>query len=155
MCRAATESKEIRITNLWPQTAWLTVWKTLGEAPVPGAAKAAWYKVIHDILPTELRLFRVRMVPTDACRKFDRTDTLSHHLIERGEGEHIWTWTKQCLAWILRTIPELIPSEWPPKRRRAVLWVLANVVIFRTQQQRELTLQDYIDFIKVEAVPVA
>jgi len=24
MCRAATESKEMQITNLWPQTAWST-----------------------------------------------------------------------------------------------------------------------------------
>jgi hypothetical protein len=40
-CRAATESKEMWVTNLWPQTAWPTVWKNLGEAPVPGATKAA------------------------------------------------------------------------------------------------------------------
>ena len=156
MCRAAAESKEMRITNLWPQTARPTVWKNLGEAPVPGVTKAAWYKVIHDILPTILRIFRIRMVPTDACRKCDRTDTLSHRLIECGEGEQIWTWTKQRLAWILRTIPERMPSGGfcvfishcgPPRRRRAVLWVLANLVIFRTQQQQELMLQDF-DFMK-------
>ena len=78
----ATESKELLITNLRPQTAWPTVRKILGEAPVPGATKAAWCKVIHDILPTNVRLFKLRMVPTDACRKCDRTDTLSHRLIE-------------------------------------------------------------------------
>ena len=157
MCRAVTESKEMRITNLLPQTAWPIVGKNLGEAPVPGATKAAWYNVIHDILPTNVRLFRIRMVPTDACRKCDRTDTLSHRLIECGEEEQIWTWTKQRLAWILRTVPERIPSDWllrphftlwPPRRRRAVSWVLANLVIFRTQQQLELTLQDFIDFMK-------
>ena len=91
-----------------------------------------WYKVIHGSLPTNVRLFRIRMVPTDACRKCDRTDTLSHHLIEGGEGKQTWTWTRQRLAWILRTIPERIPSDWllrphftlwPPRRRRAVLWV--------------------------------
>ena len=38
---------------------------------------------------------------------------------------------------------------WPPKRRCAVVWVLANLVIFRTQQQREITLQDFIDFMKL------
>jgi len=157
MCRAATESKEMRITSLWPQTAWPTVWKNLGETPVPGATKAAWYKVIHDILPTNERLFRIRMVPTDACRKCYRTDTFSHRLIECGEEEQIWTWTKLSLAWILRTVPERIPGDcllrphftlWPSRRRRAVLWVLANLVIFRTQQQRELTLQDFINFMK-------
>jgi len=157
MFRAATESKEMRITNLWPQTAWPTLWKNLGEAPVPGTTKAASYKVIHDILSTNERLFRVRMVPTDTCRKCGRTDTLSHRLIECGEGELIWTWTKQRFAWILQTVPERIPSDWsprphftlwPPRRRRAVLWVLVNLVIFRTQQQRELTLRDFIGFMK-------
>ena len=89
MCRAATESKEMRIANLWPQAAWPTVWKNLGEAPVPETTKAAWYKVIHDILPTNVRLFRIRMIPTDACRKRDRTYTFSHRLIDCGEGEHM------------------------------------------------------------------
>jgi len=129
----------------------------MGEEPVPGATKAAWYKVIHDILPTNVRLFRIYMVRTDACRKCDRTDTLSHRLIEGGEEEQTWTWTKQRPAWILPTILERIPSDWllrprftlwPPRRRRAVLWVLANLVILRTQQQWELTLQDFIDLLK-------
>jgi hypothetical protein len=43
-----------------------------------------------------------------------------------------------------RTTPPQIPDDWilhpqfqlwPPKRRNAILWVLANVVLFRTQQQ--------------------
>jgi len=93
MCRAATESKEMLIASLWSQTAWPTVWKNLGEAPVPGATKAAWYKVIHDILPTNIRLCRIRMVPTHACRKYDRTERLSYRFIECGEEEQIWTWT--------------------------------------------------------------
>jgi hypothetical protein len=32
------------------------------------------------------------------------------------------------------------------KRRRAVLWIMANVVHFRTQQRWNLTLQDFMDF---------
>ena len=85
------------------------------------------------------------------------TDTFSQRLFECGVGEQIRTWTKERLAWILRTIPERIPSDWlllphftlwRPRRRRELLWVLANLVIFRTQQQRVLTLQDCIDFMK-------
>jgi len=147
----------MRITNLWPQTAWLTVWKNLWKAPVAGATKAAWYKVIHNFLPANVRLCRIRMAPTDTARKCDRTDTRSHRLIGCGEGEQIWTLTKQRLAWVLRTVPERIHSDrllrphftlWPPRRRRAVLWLLANLVILRTQQQREMTLQDFIGFMK-------
>jgi len=57
---------------------------------------------------------------------------------------------------MLRTIPARIPDEWilrpqfnirPPKRHRAILWVVANVVIFRIQQHTNLNLHDYMDFL--------
>jgi len=118
---------------------------------------AAWYKVVHDILPTNERLYTIRMVPTDMCQKCARTETLLHRLTECGDGGQIWTWKKQRLAWILRTIPERIPSDWllrphftlfPPRRRRVVLRILTNLFIFRTQQQRDLAIQDFLDFMK-------
>ena len=73
-----------------------------------------------------------------------------------GEGRTIWQYTKTPLATMLRTIPARIPDDWalhphfniwPPKRHRAILWVLANVVIFRIQQQTTLTLHDFMDFL--------
>jgi len=42
----------------------------------------------------------------------------------------------------------LISPRGHPRRRRAVLWLLADLVIFRTQQRWELTLQDFIDLMK-------
>ena len=38
----------MRITTIWPNTAWPTVWKNLAETPVTGETKASWYKVIHE-----------------------------------------------------------------------------------------------------------
>jgi len=145
----------MRNTSLWPQTPWSIVCKNLGEAP--GDTKAACSKVDHDILPTNERIYRIRMVHTDTCRKCVRMDTLAHHLTECGDGEQIWTWTKQRLAWKLRTVPERIPRQWllrlhftlwPPRGRRPVLWILAKLFVLRTQQQRELTSQDFIDIMK-------
>jgi hypothetical protein len=37
---------------------------------------------------------------------------------------------------------------WPLKRRRAILWTLAHVILFCTQYPRTLTLQDFMDFLK-------
>jgi hypothetical protein len=37
---------------------------------------------------------------------------------------------------------------WPPTRRRAVLWMIAQLVTYRTQQRHELTWQDYYDFLQ-------
>jgi hypothetical protein len=133
------------------------VWKNLAETPVPGEIKAAWYKVINDILPTNERLQRIRVAPTDRCRHCEKQDTLLHWLTECGEGEQIWKWTRQKLALILRTIPGRLPSEWllrphfqiwPPTRRRAVQLIIANVVLLGTQIQRELSLKDTIAFLR-------
>jgi len=155
--RMEVEPREMRVTTIWQTTDWSSVWKNLAETPVAGEKKAAWYKVIHDIIPTNERLHRIRIAPTDKCRHCDRQDTILHRLTECGDGERIWKWTRQRLAHVLRTIPGRIPSEWllrphftlwPPTRRRAVQWILANLVFFRTQMQRELTLHDLMDFMK-------
>jgi hypothetical protein len=147
----------MRVTTIWPTTDWSSVWKNLVETPVSGETKAAWYKVVNDILPTKERLHRTRVALTDMCRHCDRQDTLLHRLTECGEVELMWTWTRQKLALILRTIPGRIPNEWlmtphfniwSPTQRRAVQWILANAVFFRRQMQRELTLHDLIDFLK-------
>ena len=69
----------------------------------------------------------------------------------------MWDWTKGRLATILRTTVRHIPDGWllrttlniwPPKRRRAVLWILANFVAYRLQQRQMLTCQDYYDFLR-------
>jgi len=97
------------------------------------------------------------MVQTDTCRKCASKDTLEHRLLVCGEGKLIWEYSKPLIARMLRTIPHRIPDDWiihpqfhirPPKRRRAMLWTLANVIIFRPQQQTNVTLQDYVDFLQ-------
>jgi hypothetical protein len=60
----------------------------------PWGKKAAWYKVINDIIPTNERFHRIRISPTDSCRLCDKKDTLQHPLTECGEGEIIWIWTR-------------------------------------------------------------
>jgi hypothetical protein len=67
--------------------------------------KAAWYTAIHDILPTNDRLYRIRISPTEKCNNCGMQDTVLRHLIECGEGQQIWQWTTQKTALILRTIP--------------------------------------------------
>ena len=67
------------------------------------------------------------------------------------------TTTKKRLAIMLRTDPRWIPEEWlfrphftlwPPQLQRAVLWVLAQFLWFRSQLERNLTFQDYIEFLR-------
>ena len=97
------------------------------------------------------------MVPTNKCRNCATVDMVEHRLIECGEGKRIWNWTRERLARMVGTEPGRIPVEWLTRpqfnirlciRHRAVLWTLAKLVIFRTQQRRDLTLHDFIDFMR-------
>ena len=97
------------------------------------------------------------MVPTDLCRHCNRKDTLQHRLTECGEGPPIWGWTRERIATILRTDPRPMPAEcllrpdlklWPPKCHGAVLWTIANFVVYHLQQRQTLTLNDYFDFLR-------
>jgi hypothetical protein len=46
--------------------------------------------------------------------------------------------------WLLQ--PDLF--LWPPKRHRAVLWIIAHMAVHRTTYDRTLTTHDYIDFLR-------
>jgi len=149
--------QEMRITKLWPHADWVTIWKNLQAAPVSGLDTATWYKVIHDIIPTNVRLHRITMSPTDTCKDCGGKDTLEHCLTECGEGTTTWGHTKSIIARILRTSAANIPHEWlvrpqfslwPPQCHRAVLWVLARYVTFRTNHPCHLTQQDLMDLVR-------
>jgi len=147
----------MRITQLQPQAKWTVVWKNLHESPVPDTSRAAWYRVIHDIIPTNVRLHKIRMTPTDSCRICGKRDTLEHRIVDCGEGEKMWTRTRKQIELILKTDSGNIPEKWitcsqftlwPPQWNRAVLWLLANITTLRTQRQRDLTLQDFLEFLQ-------
>jgi len=110
--RGASGYQEMCITKLWPQANWKIVWKNLHDTPVPKSSRAAWYRVIHDIIPMNDRLHRIRLTPTGNCRICDKKDTLKHRIVDSGEGKMMWTWTKQQLAQMLRTVPVHIPDGW-------------------------------------------
>jgi len=146
----------MRVQKLWPYIDWLRIWKNLNDAPVSEDTRCIWYHVIHDIIPTNVRLHRINTIPSDTCRRCTATDTLEYRLLACGQGRKIWYYTKTLLARMMRTIPTSIPddwpfrphfSTWPSQKHRALLWLLANIVIFRMQQQSDLTLQDYINFL--------
>jgi hypothetical protein len=69
----------------------------------------------------------------------------------------MWECTACKLAVILRTGPYRIPPEWtttptcdiwPPVRRTATLWLLAQLLTFQTMTPSRSTLSEYIEYVK-------
>jgi hypothetical protein len=50
--QAEPNEKGMRIEKHWSDTNWSTVWGNLWATPVPDSTKDAWYRFIHDIVPT-------------------------------------------------------------------------------------------------------
>jgi len=128
----------IRIEKLWPHADWKVIWNNLAETPTSEADISVWYKGINDIIPTNVRLHRIKMASTDTCKKCGEVDTLLHRLTECGEGKTIWDWTQKFIARMLRTSPSNIPRDWllrpefclwPPQSQRAVMCVLSRHVV--------------------------
>jgi len=124
---------------------------------VPTSDLMAWYKVIHNIIPTNIRLNRMCMSNTDTCTECGQRDTLEHRLIECGEGTRTWNWTQSRIPRIIRTSAANIPKEWltgphfqlwPPQRHRAVLRMLALYANFRLNNPRTLLPQVLMDFMR-------
>jgi len=154
--QAAAGFPELRVQKLWPNIDGARIWTNLNDASVPENTRCIWYQVIYDIIPTNVRLHRIHMVSSDTYRRWTATDTLEHQQIACGEGRTIWCYTKTLPARMLRTIPARISDEWilrsqftiwPSKRHRAILWVIANFVIFRIQQHTSLTFHEFMDFL--------
>jgi hypothetical protein len=148
---------DMRIVTRNPAVVWSRVWKNLHMAWVSDLVKSVWFLVIHDVLPTNERLSKINLAETAACDRCGEVDTVLHRLTACSGGQAIWHITCRLLAMILRTAPTHIPPEWvlhphfqiwPPTRHGAVLWLLAQLVWFRTKEHPTLSGQDYLDFLR-------
>jgi hypothetical protein len=87
------EAPDMRIRRLWPKEDWDRVWRILNEAPIAEQHTAIWYRVVYDVIRTNVRLFKIRLSSTDRCRYCGNTDTLLHRLTSCGDCVLLWNWT--------------------------------------------------------------
>jgi hypothetical protein len=64
LLRETTTLPAMRVILLWPPTDWNLVWTKLHETPAPENIKMEWYRVVHDIIPTNDQLQRINMTTT-------------------------------------------------------------------------------------------
>jgi len=70
---------------------WSLVSGSLHNVILPNGGRSAWYMVIHDIIPTNVKLHRIRLMDTRNCTQCGRQHTMLHRLNERGERQKIWS----------------------------------------------------------------
>ena len=157
LSKDSTQDGEMRITRKYPRVVWSRVWKNLHTSGLTPNVKSVWYAAIHDILPTHDRLASINLVPTSQCPRCTDEDSVVHRVLHCQDGPLQWAWTRQKLALILRTEARHIPNNWvttpdmllwPPQRHTAVIWILAHYVFYRLQNNRRMSLSDYIEYMR-------
>jgi len=148
---------EMRIVRKFPLDNWARVWQNLYASPVPDAIMSTWYKALHDLIPTNNRLAAINLTDTSARSSCGQIVSLQNRIAECEEGPLIWTWTKKLVGFILRVDHRHIPQDWtirtsfqhwPAQKQAAVFWILAQLVHYRLQTHRRLSLSDYTDFLR-------
>jgi len=157
MTLALKGARDVRVMTKHPTTQWSKVWANLHTVWASEELKAAWFMVIHDLIPTNDRLAKIRRSNTNTCQHCGRVDTLIHRVTECSEGAGFWRWTRSRIAIILRMDPKYISPEWtvrpsfrfwPPQRYRAILCILAHMIYYRTQHWHRVSTIDYADFMR-------
>jgi hypothetical protein len=90
MARSEQEAPRMRIMTLHPAVKWSVMWKTFGIAILPDRIRSTWNRVLHDSMPTNVRLYKIYLSDTDGCSQCDAQGTLLHRLTECGESAAIW-----------------------------------------------------------------
>jgi hypothetical protein len=129
LLRETSELPVMRITRLWDNTDWTTVWSNIHGTPVHEDIKMDCYRAVLDIVPTQDRLHRIHMAATNLCRQCNVVDNLSHRLLECDEGQVMWDWTKGRIAIILRATVRHTPDVWP-LRPTFNIWPLQTTTSF-------------------------
>jgi hypothetical protein len=148
---AGNRPREVRIMQLHPAIDWSLVWGNLHNVRLYDGARSAWYMVIHETIPTNVRMHKIRLVDTENCAQCWRQDTMLHRVTECGVGKEIWEWNRTRIARIQRTDPTRIPTDWLldpcfktwPRRHRAILWLFARMVVYQVNQHRTLSVMEY------------
>jgi hypothetical protein len=148
---------EVRIVQLQPAIDWPIVWGNLHNVRIFYGARSAWYMVIHEIIPTNVRLHKIRLVDTENCTRCGTQDTMLHCFTECGVGKDIWESTRTQIARMQRTVINRIPTDWlfrpcfktwPRQRHQAMLWFLAYKVVYQVNQRRTLSVTEYVDLMR-------
>ena len=91
-------------------TDWSLVWGNLHNLRLSDGARSASYMVVNDIIATNVRWYKIRLMDIDNCTQCGRQDTTLCRLTECGVRREIWEWTRKRTARIGRMEPRCIPT---------------------------------------------
>ena len=93
----------LRVQNKFPHINWQIVWRNIKKPFLPRYVRTTWYVIVHDIVPTNIRLWKINLQDDGKCRRCDQYDTATHRNTACTDSQPIWDWTRKSVASYMRT----------------------------------------------------
>lgn len=72
------------------------VWRCVHAKHLPVNVRSVWFEVVHDVLPTAIRLQAARQAEVPDCPKCEEPEDVVHRLARCGAGRKAaWSWAVQ------------------------------------------------------------
>jgi hypothetical protein len=151
------ELPRMRIMINMASTEWPRIWDNISKPFLPEDVRSTWYCVVHDIIPAQVRLYKIRLQASEKCIKCTQVDTLTHRMTSRGDAAAVWNWARVRVATMVRTEPRNVPASGltfrnfdisPRPKHNAVLWIIANMVRYTDTSRKMTSYVEYMDYMR-------
>ncbi|KAJ8895444.1 hypothetical protein PR048_000776 [Dryococelus australis] len=137
-----------RVQLEWANLHRDTIWKNIADGELPIALRASAYSFINDLTPTKIRRKRIFLDADDRCVLCDHRDTALHRITSCIYSRPLRTWCRRRIARRLNVAADDIREEtlcfldltaFPTVKRRAVVWLLMNLIDFTSIRRHTST----------------
>lgn len=102
----------LRIQNKFPNINWPIVWRNINKPFLLRYIRTIWYMIVHDIITTNVRLWKINLHGNGKCRQCDKYDTVTHRYTECINSQPIWDWTRERIACYMRISTREVKDTW-------------------------------------------
>lgn len=133
-----------------PEFSWEIIWENISKNFLSSYAKEALYMVYNNLVPNRSKMFRlkVRGVVDNLCEICNNVDSTEHRIKNCKNTRPVWEWVEEIISKRLKLVvedPEEIMqmSIVTSMKRKACLWLVAEVICFNLKNTKNATVKDF------------
>ncbi|KAJ8869498.1 hypothetical protein PR048_028489 [Dryococelus australis] len=126
----------------WANLHWDTIWKNIADVELPTTLRATAYSFLNDLTPTTIRRKRIFLNADDRYVIRDHRDRALHRVTSYIHSRPLWTWSDDIRE---ETVCFLDLTAFPTVKRRAVVWLLMNLIHFTVNTPIPFHLREFVN----------
>ena len=122
---------------------WDEIWDRLNRPVINSHVRDVMFLVIHNILPTRQRLFRLNQCRSDQCDQGDGLEDMEHLFTGCVRTQVAWAWRRRKIMHLMADLPsypsnfELINLTYDSMMDDEILWLVASYCFYVYEQKKQ------------------